>query len=64
MSVIINIYIPTIENLSFHLARVMIIGSMDSGKTRMLFHNNSSKNSIKLKKVYAEKFSKKTGIEI
>ena len=30
-------YIPTIENLSFHLARVKIIGSVEYGKTINVF---------------------------
>ena len=27
-------YIPTIEKLSFHLANIRILGSMECGKTR------------------------------
>ena len=65
MSFLKYIYIPTTEKLSFHIAHVRILGSIKSGKTRNdFFHNTASKNNINLKKDYAEKFSKKTGIEI
>ena len=58
-------YIPTIEKLSFHLAHVRIIGSMECGKTiNDFFHNNASKNNIKSKKYYAEKSRETNGIEI
>ena len=51
-------YIPTIEKLSFHLARVRIIGSMECGKTiNDCFRANASKYNINFKKDYAEKFS-------
>ena len=54
-------YIPTIEKMSFHIAHVSNFGSMESGKTRNIcFHDNASKNNIKLNKYYAEKFSEKT----
>ena len=29
-----NFYIPAIEKVSFHLARVRVIGSMECGRTR------------------------------
>ena len=38
---------------------------MECGRTKNdCFHDNASKNNIKLKKYYAEKFIKTTGIEI
>ena len=58
-------YIPTIEKLSFHLAHVRIIGSIECGKTiNYCFHDNESKENINLEKYYSEKSSKKSGIEI
>ena len=37
-------YIPTIEKVSFHLAHVRILGSMEYGKTRNdCFHGNTLK---------------------
>ena len=60
-----KLYIPTIERLSFNLDNIRIIGSMECGKTRNdCFRANASKNIIKLKNDYAEKFSKATSIEI
>ena len=57
--------IPKIEKLSFHIACVRFLGSMEFEKTRNdCFHANASKNGIKLKQYYAEKFSKKNSIEI
>ena len=56
-------YIPTIEKLSFHLARVRILGSMECGKTRIVFviiH----KNIYKVKEISCRKIKKTTGIEI
>ena len=58
-------YIPTIENMSFHLAHFKILGSMEFGKTRNdCFHCNASKNNMKLNKHYAKKISNSTSIEI
>ena len=58
-------YIPKIEKLSFHLAHVRILGSMEYRKTiNDCFHDNALKNKIKSKKYYAEKISETTGIEI
>ena len=58
-------YIPTIEKLSFHLACVRIVGSMESVNTiNDHFHNNAPKKIIKLKKYYAKKIIKTTGVEI
>ena len=55
--------ISTIEKLSFHLYHVRILGSMEGGKTvNDFFRANASKNDIKFKKDYAEKFSKATDI--
>ena len=52
-------YITTMEKLLFHLSHVRIIGSMEFGKTRNdYFHENSWKNSFKLKKDYAENLAK------
>ena len=43
-------YIPTIENLSFHLACVRIIGLIECGKTKNdRFHANGSNIYIKIK---------------
>ena len=43
-------YIPTIEILSFNLAHVRILGSMEFGKTRNdYFHGNALKKNTKLK---------------
>ena len=51
-----NFYIPTIEQLSFHIHCVHILGSMEFGKTRNNdFQVNVVKNNLKLKKDYAEK---------
>ena len=33
-------------------------------RLEIIFHDNASKNNIKLKEEYAEKFSKTTGIKI
>ena len=55
-------YIPKIENLSFHISHVRIIGSMECGKTRNEYFHESSCKKINLKKYCAEKFSKTTGI--
>ena len=45
-------YIPTIEKLPFHLACVIILGSMECGKTRnYCFRANSSNIYIKLKDI-------------
>ena len=58
-------YISTIEKLSFYLAHVRILGSMEYEKTKNdCLRANASKNNIKLKKDYAEKSSKTTSIEI
>ena len=60
-----KLYTTTIEKLSFHLACVRILGSMECGNTRNnYFRENSWINNLRLKKDYAEKFSKTTGIEI
>ena len=57
--------VSTIEKLSFHLAHVRILGSMECGKTiNDCFRANASKNNIEFKKDYAEKFTEVTGIEI
>ena len=57
--------IPTIEKLSFIIAHVRILGSMEFRKTiNDFFCANASKNNVKFKKDYAEKFSEATGIEI
>ena len=57
-------YIPTIEKLSFHLAHVRILASMEFWNTRNdCYHNNALEN-IKLKKNYAKFFSKTTDNEI
>ena len=57
--------IRTIETLSFHIHRVIIIVSMECDRTRNdFFCENSWKNNLKLKKDYAEKFNKATGIAI
>ena len=34
-------YIVKIEKLSFYLAHVRILGSMECGKTRIYFHDNA-----------------------
>ena len=58
-------YITTIEKLSFNLAHVRIIGSMECGKTiNDCYHDNASNKNIKLKKDYAENSRETTGIEI
>ena len=58
MSSIEKYYITTIEKLSFNLDHVRIIGSMECGKTRNdCFRANASKENVKLKKYYAQKFS-------
>ena len=58
-------YITTIKKLSFNLAYVRIIGSMECGNTRNdYFQVTSGKNNLNLKKYYAENFSKTTGTEI
>ena len=60
-----KIYIPTIEQLSFNIFCVSIIGSMEYGKNRnYCFRENASKININSRNNYAEKFSKTTGIEI
>ena len=42
-----SFYIITIENLSFHLNRIRILGSMECGNNRnVLFHDNASKKYI------------------
>ena len=47
-------YIPTIEQLSFHLSHIRILGPMECGKIiNDCFHANASKNNINLKKYYA-----------
>ena len=52
-------YIPTIEKRSFHLVHDRILGSVECGKFRnYCFHENESKNSIELKKDYAENSAK------
>ena len=57
-------YITSIEKLSFNLSHVIILGSMECGKTRNYCYHNAPKNNIMLKKYYAEKFSETTSIEI
>ena len=58
-------YIPLIENLSFRIACVKILGAMEFWKTINDFlRENSWKNNIKLNKYHAEKFIKKTDTEI
>ena len=60
-----KIITPTIEKLSFHLANVRILGSMEYEKTRNdCYHDIAPNNNIKLKTDYAEQFTKTTGIEI
>ena len=56
-------YIPTIEKLPFRIDHVRLLGSIEFGKTRNYYsYDNTSKK--RLKKYYAEKFSKTTSIEI
>ena len=52
----------TIEKLSFHLDHVIIIGSMECGKTRCYYFQDNEK--IEVKERLCWKFSKTTGIEI
>ena len=68
-----NLYIPTIEKLSFHRARVRILGSMEFGKIiNNCFHDNASKNNINLKfimqknsaKQPVDKYKVNLGVEI
>ena len=54
----------TIENLSFHISHVSILGSMECGKTQNDFHDIASNIYINLKKDYAEIFNKTNGKEI
>ena len=54
----------TIEKLSFNIFCVMVLSSMECGKTRNDFLNINSYNIyINLKKDYSEKINKTTGIE-
>ena len=47
------------EKLSFHLAHVRILGSMDYWETRNdFFRSNASKNSIKLKMIMQKNSAK------
>ena len=49
-----NVYILTIEKLSFILAHVSMLGSMEYGNTwNDCFYDNELKNSLKLKKDHA-----------
>ena len=52
------------EKFSSHPAHLQILGSMEFGKTRNYYFkvNWGGGVNLKLKKVYAEKFSKTTGI--
>ena len=59
-----NIYIPTIEKLSFNLVHVRIIGSMECGKTRNDFHDNASTHIYKVKERICRKIQRRAGIEI
>ena len=51
-------YIPTIEKLSFHIAHVRIIGSMEFRKTKTYFLIKIYGNNIKLKRCHTEKPAK------
>ena len=54
-----NIYIPTIEKLSFYLAHIRILGSMECGNTiNDFFHANASTKYIKSKEIMQKKSSK------
>ena len=50
--------------MSFHIAHVRIISSMECGKTRDYYFHENQLKKMKSKKYYAQKYSKKTGIEI
>ena len=55
-------YIPAIEKLSFNLAHVRLIGSMECGKTRNIFFRPNANIYKKLKEYNSEKFRETTGI--
>ena len=57
-----NLYIPTIEKSSFHLACVKNIGWMKRGKTKCDSFQDRIEDKLKLKKDYAKTFSEKIGI--
>ena len=58
-----DVYITTIQTLSFHPDHVRIIGSMECGNTRCYyFQDNMGGVIFKLKKYYAGKSSERTGI--
>ena len=53
-------YIPKIEKLSFHLAHVRILCSMEFGNTRNDFSTVMHEQIYKVKRYDAEKFSEST----
>ena len=57
-------YIPTIEKLSFCIAHVRILGSMESDKTSNYFSMLIHQKRYKVLKGLCRKFGKATGIEI
>ena len=44
-------YIPAIEKLSFHISHVMIIGSMEYGKTKNDCYQSNALNIYNLKNI-------------
>ena len=59
-----KLYIPTIENLSVHLARLRIIGSIECGKNRNDYFQINVGKVFKVKEGLCRKICKITGIEI
>ena len=55
---------PQKKKCHFFLPMLVFSVHWTLGRLEMIFHDNASTNIYKLKKVFAEKFSKTTGIEI
>ena len=64
MSFMSNFTFPQYNNCRFILLLLGFLVQCNVGKPEIIFPDNASKNNIKLKKYYAEKFSKTASIEI
>ena len=64
MSFIKKLYSNNTKNCHFIFLILGFLFQWNPGRLDMIFYDNSSKNNIKLRKDYAEKFNETNGIEI